>query len=860
LFSTYESFALGRLYNPELMAGIATNLRRIVANCALLAVSMSAYFAFTNDTDRAPRSILVRSWPSRIIASRDYSTLYVSGNNIHSDDGTGNVSIIDTNANEALGVIPVGRMPDSMALAPDGRLFVGNRLDGLSVVDTHKRQTVRNIFSAGISDLAITRDGTKLYIAIPTRGLVSLKTDNYEESLISAAREPWFLALTHDDRFLYVNYRGGPEPGPPGHDPIVVYDAQTDAPTPIRIINHWPRPSTERIANVGGPIAISPDNKFAWAVGVDACARVDAYGTIEGCPGAPNPIVRAHQCTDSIVRTTCYNGTGVINIIDVTTHKLRDQVPMRAQKLRDQDQAIGAYFPSFFPDGKRVAVTTGSDIMVFDSNTLTVVGDSIPGIPRANNLTFIPRSNDTIGRWFDQKGLRAYVGVPAENRVEEIRLEPPQTLTLRVIALISIGSVAPFVLLIVSRRPIEFILRWVAGRRWQLVTTNPDRTLQIWLTDKGLGVELGNKGASVTAKEDPVHCNAQEQIEDLRRRSRLLSGQVKNTQLESEQRKFSEELNELRSRIDALVTATISYPLQTQESTNLQLKLDWALSDLPWDLLTGQHHQSLAIGCPMSRVIAADVSGRTPFIDGALRAFVYAASKKGKIPAVWKFERDAITQTLWHAGVRTVVIGRNDMSKKDFLGEIVAADLVHFVGHGEELGKDGGVSLVLNERERVTREEIKKSLEESSRCPSIVFLNACGSSEERTGRGRTVLAGLASPFVNHGAIVVGTQWPVQSTFATDFAKSFYSDVLPSNHTFWWRAVSGKRLAGVPVSAACMKARKLVFDRGQYKKRPDKKDHKEDLDKEDSDWGGRVTDPTWSAYVLYGDVTAQLALE
>jgi len=123
-----------------------------------------------------------------------------------------------------------------------------------------------------------------------------------------------------------------------------------------------------------------------------------------------------------------------------------------------------------------------------------------------------------------------------------------------------------------------------------------------------------------------------------------------------------------------------------------------------------------------------------------------------------------------------------------------------------------------------------------------------------------VLAGLASPFVNHGAVVVGTQWPVQSTFATDFAKSFYFDVLPSNYTFWWRAVRGKRLAGVPVSAACMKARKLVFDRGQHKKHPDEKDHKEDLDKEGLDWGGRVTDPTWSAYVLYGDVTAQLALK
>jgi YVTN family beta-propeller protein len=360
---------------------------------------------------KADVSIPVGLRPDRLVISSDDSEVYVT------NEGDNTVAVIDTTNNNVSAIIHVGKRPGPMAIASDNRLFVGNRggfeysegsarfVEGsVSVIDTMTKQVISTIpMGDEISDLAVTPDGKKLYLAIVRRGLQKVMTATYAVIPVSAVTCPMALVVTPDGKRVYVNYQCAPKPGSVGHDPIMVYDTQVDdaepgSEVPLAIITGWPKTAI-RIANVGGPLAIAPDGSKVWAVGTDACARRLNTYDFEGCPEL-----------DPTDATADYTARGIINIIDTHTNNLFRRLQFLGYDVSDQNNPIGAaYYPTFFPDGKQVAVTTGGAILIFDAENLNQVG-RMSGKGYTSNLAFT------------RDGDRAYVAVRDENRIQELQI------------------------------------------------------------------------------------------------------------------------------------------------------------------------------------------------------------------------------------------------------------------------------------------------------------------------------------------------------------------------------------------------------------------------------------------------------
>src|SRR5262249_445676 len=151
--------------------------------------------------------------------------------------------------------------------------------------------------------------------------------------------------------------------------------------------------------------------------------------------------------------------------------------------------------------------------------------------------------------------------------------------------------------------PTYFILRRFARRRWRLVTSDPNRRLSIFLRAARIEWELRTKGATMTVAE-PGSGELPSQLVQLRTRSRRLSDLVMETNSPKQLVLFWEELDQIRAELDVLPPDSIRFSLRTQEPTDLQLEIDSALSDLPWDLLTGPPDLPLGISCAVSRVVA----------------------------------------------------------------------------------------------------------------------------------------------------------------------------------------------------------------------------------------------------------------
>src|SRR5208283_1484454 len=146
-------------------------------------------------------------------------------------------------------VIPVGDSPERAVLTPDGReLYVANHgSDGtVSVIDT--------------------------------------KTDKIVPAIDTTC--PIGVAVSKDDRLLYVNYQCFGPGGSMAHDAFGVY----------KLPSHELIATVRGFPNVGGQVVLSADGSQVWLQGFDACSRFDYPH--EGCPGVPTDVVNVLRTAD----------------------------------------------------------------------------------------------------------------------------------------------------------------------------------------------------------------------------------------------------------------------------------------------------------------------------------------------------------------------------------------------------------------------------------------------------------------------------------------------------------------------------------------------------------------------------------
>jgi hypothetical protein len=228
-------------------------------------------------------------------------------------------------------------------------------------------KTVTTIVTGSpVRDLAITPDGTKIYLAMEFSGLKKIDTATNAVSTVSGFVCPEGVAVTPDGQFLYVNYQCGGPGGSGGHDAVGRFNAATGA-----FLG-----SILGLPNVGNRIAILPDGSQAWENGGDACIS-GGYDHV-GCPAVP---------------------AGVVNALSTSTNSLLQSIGFAG---------FAPGITSFFPDSQFAAIGSGANLLIFSTSTFVVV-DSLP-IAANGSLAFTP------------DGKHAYAPMPGAGKVALLKI------------------------------------------------------------------------------------------------------------------------------------------------------------------------------------------------------------------------------------------------------------------------------------------------------------------------------------------------------------------------------------------------------------------------------------------------------
>jgi len=118
------------------------------------------------------------------------------------------VSVIDTNANEVIATVPVGKSPAWVILTPDNKqLYVANNAGAsVSVIDVTTNTVVKTIpTAAGPIGIVFTPDGTKLVISFIT-GSIQIMTVATGEMTppLTVGFDPEQIRITPDGKYVYA--------------------------------------------------------------------------------------------------------------------------------------------------------------------------------------------------------------------------------------------------------------------------------------------------------------------------------------------------------------------------------------------------------------------------------------------------------------------------------------------------------------------------------------------------------------------------------------------------------------------------------------------------------------------------------
>ena len=126
-----------------------------------------------------------------------------------SNEGSNDLTIIDSRRYRSIKTLPVGEMPGGVALTRDGkRLYVANYTNTVTVVDTVSKEVVETIkVGEGATGLVLTPNERFLYVTNRSSHTVSLIDRALGQTVrtIPVGLGPNWIDVSPDGRFVYVS-------------------------------------------------------------------------------------------------------------------------------------------------------------------------------------------------------------------------------------------------------------------------------------------------------------------------------------------------------------------------------------------------------------------------------------------------------------------------------------------------------------------------------------------------------------------------------------------------------------------------------------------------------------------------------
>lgn len=298
-------------------------------------------------------SIPLPGEPAGIAVAPDGRTAYVAL------PALGEVAVVDIAERRVLSRMHAVEGAESLALDSDGdRLVVGGTAE-VGVLDLRDGSLERFVTGHPAHSLRATADGRFVWLPLLRGGLKVLDLDTGRLDDVPTVGCPAHVTAAPRSGRIFVSYQCGGPGGRPGHDAIEVFDEETRATLMARA-----GPPL-----VGSALAVSPDEQHLWAATHDACAIAE-YDQ-QGCPPGRGPVLHAFS-------------TRSLELL------LTARIPHG-----DSDA-----YPTFFPDGSRVAVAANG-LFVLDRETGTVV-EADPQFPPGQVAFASPDGPAVVAQWRDR--------------------------------------------------------------------------------------------------------------------------------------------------------------------------------------------------------------------------------------------------------------------------------------------------------------------------------------------------------------------------------------------------------------------------------------------------------------------------
>ena len=228
---------------------------------------------------------------------------------------SGSATVVDAASNGVVDTVPVGIVPVSVAITPDGAFaYVANfNSNTVSVIDAPNNSVVRTVsVGDGPTSVAITPDGAFAYVANSRSNTVSVvdAANNSVVRTVSVGDGPTSVAITPDGAFAYVANRLS--------NTVSVVDAANN--------------SVVRTVSVGdGPasVAITPDGAFAYVAnsGSNTVSVIDAASNREvGTVSVGDAPVSVAITPDGAFAYIAKFFSNTVSIVDAANNSVVDNV------------------------------------------------------------------------------------------------------------------------------------------------------------------------------------------------------------------------------------------------------------------------------------------------------------------------------------------------------------------------------------------------------------------------------------------------------------------------------------------------------------------------------------------------------